>query len=750
MSSNAPVILGTDVATGNKVLLQQDERLKGLYVIGKTGSGKTTLLVNMILQDIEAGRGLCFFDTHGDAITDILRRLPSQRENDVILLDLVDKQYTFGLNIFQCVDPTDDEEVSALNSAIMSIFAKLFTESGDMFKEAPTLAETLQDSIPVFLAHTNPRMTMAEIPLLLTDETARKKLLTPVKNLLVAQFWRSYERLKHDMQEKQTESTRRRISNFLIDPLAVKIVGQSETTIPFRRIMDESKILLVKLSRRHELITNLIGSMMVAQIAQAAYSRIDTPEDQRVPFYLYADEYQRFCTPTFAELLAEVRKYKIATCVAHQFRDQLDKANRGATLNAANMVVYQVSGEDAEELAKQFHAIPAPAETRREAILAPKQDVLGHLEHQGHTSKQVSEFAAEYLPKLRYAAQQQIDKSPMGMRITQLDYVRYPHVAFPEGDYYAFDPDEVRKHLITLNTYFYGVITGKAQQIYYDDPIETNAMIKALAPVLGFPHYYLGHTEPQTAKGRNAIKQLHELNATKEEIVERVKQKPWDQWTEKEMQQRSIYIATQKKNREEAETELHKEAGLRVAEELEYQGMYNLPIGEKIEVFGNRLFAYRYERGNFTKNDIYDYLANDIIRRERRRFLEFHHKLFDTIIELMMNPIMVESGSYEEKPVAQRTVADVEKEVAKLLTNPSKPFTARAKLGTKEYVIQALPFRQPDPQYIVTTRHNRIVDNTRRLYCKKRDDVDKEIEKRQAELTHWEPPQRKTKGEETI
>src|SRR5258707_570574 len=109
MSSNAPSILGTDVFTGADVLLDQEQRLKGLYVIGKTGSGKTTLLVNMILQDIEAGRGLCFFDTHGDAITDILRRLPPHREDDVILLDLLDKEHPFGLNLFQCNNPTDEE-----------------------------------------------------------------------------------------------------------------------------------------------------------------------------------------------------------------------------------------------------------------------------------------------------------------------------------------------------------------------------------------------------------------------------------------------------------------------------------------------------------------------------------------------------------------------------------------------------------------------------------------------------------------
>jgi len=71
--------------------------------------GITTQLVNLLLQDIEQGIGVCFFDPHGDAINDILARLPAGRENDVILLDPLDKDYTFGLNLFECDDPTNEE-----------------------------------------------------------------------------------------------------------------------------------------------------------------------------------------------------------------------------------------------------------------------------------------------------------------------------------------------------------------------------------------------------------------------------------------------------------------------------------------------------------------------------------------------------------------------------------------------------------------------------------------------------------------
>ncbi len=203
----------------------------------------------------------------------------------------------------------------------MEIFAKLFTESGDLIKEAPNMARTLQYVIPVLLAHQSPHMTMAEIPLLIMDEIARPKLLASVSNPIVQSFWRSYHRWRADRQEELTASTMSRLGNFLLDPLIMQIVGQAETTLNFQQIMDTNKILLISLSRDYPLITSLIGSVIISQIANAAFSRKDTPEAERVQCNLYADEYQRFSTPTFAELLTEVRKYKIATCVAHQFRD---------------------------------------------------------------------------------------------------------------------------------------------------------------------------------------------------------------------------------------------------------------------------------------------------------------------------------------------------------------------------------------------------------------------------------------------
>src|SRR5437588_12691118 len=137
----------------------------------------------------------------------------------------------------------------------------------------------------------------------------------------------------------------------LLQPLPRNIVGQGKTTVNIQQVMDERKILLVKLSAQLDQVTSLVGTLMIALFLNAAYSRASLPINKRKQFNLYADEFQRFATEDFATLLTEARKFGIATTIAHQTRQQLGEKNRSTSLQAANLVVFRVTGPDAHELA---------------------------------------------------------------------------------------------------------------------------------------------------------------------------------------------------------------------------------------------------------------------------------------------------------------------------------------------------------------------------------------------------------------
>src|SRR5438105_12185703 len=157
-------VLGFDLQTGQRVEISQSVRRQGLYIIGATGTGKTGLIENLIIQDIKQGLGVGLLDPHGDLTDAVLSRLPDTRfvdgvkrvtEEDVILLDLANYQYPFGLNLFTCSDPTNFGEVSRAANKVMHIFKKLWGTGGILVEDAwgVLLAALLQIASYTVLEH---------------------------------------------------------------------------------------------------------------------------------------------------------------------------------------------------------------------------------------------------------------------------------------------------------------------------------------------------------------------------------------------------------------------------------------------------------------------------------------------------------------------------------------------------------------------------------------------------------------------
>lgn len=368
-------LLGMDTQTGKPVYIAKASRLQGLYIIGIQGTGKSGLIENLIMQDMKQQIGVCVLDPHGELTEHVLARLPDKEtEEKVIYLDLnlVSNGYSFGLNLFACADPTNDDEIVKTLSQVLHVFEKTYGIS----QTTPLMYDLLYKIAYVLIA--NPGYTMVDIPLFLTSEPFRKKLVANVKHAEVCTFWENWDDPKqrsfHDKQQENSQTILNKLNDFSHAPLR-SIVGQSTTTIDLQDIMNGGKILLVKLNRRLENPSSLVGSIIISQLLNAAFDR---PSNKKRQFHLYADEFQRFATEDFATLLEEARKYGIGITMAHQNRAQLLSKNerlethlKDRTLSAANIVCFRVTGPDGQELASSFDCTPPPAEAKREEKLTP-------------------------------------------------------------------------------------------------------------------------------------------------------------------------------------------------------------------------------------------------------------------------------------------------------------------------------------------------------------------------------------------
>lgn len=330
--------------------IKRKDRTKHTYIIGKTGMGKTTLLENMAIQDIQSGEGIGIIDPHGEFAEKMLDFVPKERINDVVYFNPADLDYPIGFNPLQQVS-TDQRHV--VSSGLLGVFKKIF--GVEVF--SARMEYFLANSI---FAHLElPDSTLLGVNRIFGDKEYRKKIVSGIQDPIVRSFWENeFAKMPEQFMREAVAAIQNKVGQFSGNPLIRNIVGQTDTAMDLREIMDKKKILIMNLSKGKvgEENSRLLGAMLVTKIYLTAMSRVDIKkEEDRPDFYLYVDEFQNFATDSFASILSEARKYRLNLTLAHQYMAQMDEMVQDAVIgNVGTMITFRVGGDDAEILEKEF------------------------------------------------------------------------------------------------------------------------------------------------------------------------------------------------------------------------------------------------------------------------------------------------------------------------------------------------------------------------------------------------------------
>ncbi len=332
--------------------IKTQDRRQHMYVIGKTGVGKTVLLKNMALQDINAGRGLCIVDPHGEFVEEVVDKIPSHRINDIIYFNPGDTEYPVGFNVLEVPNAKYKHLIA---SDLMGIFTKMWANVWS------ARMEYILNNCILALVDT-PGTTLLGVNRILVDKDYRQKIINNVKDPVVKSFWTNeYASWRDQFRNEAIAPIQNKVGQFLSTSLIRNIVGQSKSTINISEIMNDNKILLVNVAKGRigEDNSALLGAMLITKIQLAAMERVRILEEERQDFYLYVDEFQNFVTESFAGILSEARKYRLNLILAHQYIGQLvtDTTTnvRDAVFgNVGTLITFRVGAYDAEFLEKEF------------------------------------------------------------------------------------------------------------------------------------------------------------------------------------------------------------------------------------------------------------------------------------------------------------------------------------------------------------------------------------------------------------
>lgn len=328
------------------------DRRRHVYVIGKTGTGKSTLLRNLIIQDIEAGRGAMLLDPHGDLAEELLDYVPPRRTQDVIYIDPAERSHPIGLNLIDRVPP-DDRPLVAAN--IVATFKHLWRDSW-----GPRLEYVLYNTLSALLDFPPSRggVSLLGVPRMFTDPDYRTRVAREIQDPRTRAFWtQEFEAYPERFAAEVVSPIQNKVGALLASPAVRNMLGQATSTLRIGEAMDQRRLIIANLAkgRLGEAASNLLGSLLITSVQLAAMARASIPEEERIDFVAYLDEFHNFTSDAFASILAEARKYRLALVIGHQYLEQLSEPVRAAVFgNCGTLISFGVGHADADEIAPEF------------------------------------------------------------------------------------------------------------------------------------------------------------------------------------------------------------------------------------------------------------------------------------------------------------------------------------------------------------------------------------------------------------
>lgn len=262
------------------------------------------------------------------------------------------------------------------------------------------MAYILQNTLAALLEF--PGATLLGVNRMYIDKEYRKNVIAHVTDPATRSFWvDEYSKYTDRYAQEATPAIQNKIGQFAANALVRNIIGQAQSAFDVRDLMDNRKIFIANLSkgRMGEGNANLLGSMLITKIYLSAMSRADAAPSllrELPPFYLFVDEFQNFANKSFADILSEARKYKLALTVAHQYIEQMEDEVRAAVFgNVGTMMTFRVGSYDAEVLEKEF----APVFTADDLVNLGRRQIYLKLMIDGVSSQPFSAATMAPIPE---------------------------------------------------------------------------------------------------------------------------------------------------------------------------------------------------------------------------------------------------------------------------------------------------------------------------------------------------------------
>ncbi len=332
-----------------KVYLDEKQFKKHTYITGKTGTGKTSIIYSMLMDRIKKGKGVALIDPHGDLYQIVLKSIPPERQNDVIIFNPSSDDNTFGFSILKY-----DKNFPEQQSFIVDELLKIFSDIYDMKIAGGPMFETYFKMAAYLVMNTVENPILQDIDKVFRDKYFRDGLLRKCTTQRITDFFGNALRTTGEHHFENfgpyvTSKLTRFTDNYYLSP----VFNNRTKSFDFRKMIDSNKIFLIRLDKGKlgSDSVNFTGAILFNRIIMAAYSRSNQKESERKDFSLFVDEFQNFESSDIVTALAETRKYNLQLILANQnFAQIKEKTVRNILSNVGSIISATIAPYDAKFL----------------------------------------------------------------------------------------------------------------------------------------------------------------------------------------------------------------------------------------------------------------------------------------------------------------------------------------------------------------------------------------------------------------
>jgi len=343
------------IASEGPAVIDESDRFKHLYILGRSGMGKTVFALNLARQDFD---NCCIILDAGGTL--------SQKAADLAPVErliFIDKSRPIVLNPLNRPglhwSEIANEFAEIVNSAVEGTTSTLQTT---------VLMKTLISNAVRVLNPVPGNRNIKAMSDLLDSHKVRQKMfdkepfVNGKPNPRYDEYWSTFDDLEPLVRQfanaEKRQSAKRvatRLAEFCYNPVLSKFVlNKDEFNV--EKFVKEKKIVIFDLSGFDDDTKVYLANLAIAAV-KSYYNH--KPSEGGDPLYLYCDEFHRFAYPYWEQFLTQSRKHNIAVTLAHQIHKQISEKELNAALGSVeNYAVFSCGPLEAKNMGELYDIKP--------------------------------------------------------------------------------------------------------------------------------------------------------------------------------------------------------------------------------------------------------------------------------------------------------------------------------------------------------------------------------------------------------